>query len=100
MAKYFVLHTYKKSPQEFAEAFPDEAMVEFAKAMAAGQTPAKCTRTWDPSAYGRADYMFCLWEAEKPEDIDTSMGEMLEYVTADIMQVDETDWEQLAKAAG
>ena len=75
-------------------------MAEFAKAVTSGQTPAKCIKTWNPTPHGRTDYVFCLWEAEKPEDVEASLGEMLEYLTADIMQVDETDWEQVAKATG
>ena len=102
MNTYFVLHTYSKTPQEFADAFTEEKMAEFARAMAEGQAPAKCTKTWDPTPHGRGDYVFCLWEAEKPEDVEAAMGGfgLLEYLTADIMQVDETDWEQVAKAAG
>ena len=100
MAKYMVLHTYTKGPEEFAAAFGPKETQEFARAMAAGETPAKCLKTWNPGPYGRTDYAFCLWEAEKPEDIETSLGAMLEYVTADIMQVDETDWAEVAKAGG
>lgn len=99
MAKYIVLHTLKKSVEEVSK-FMGETVPEFARAMAAGETPAKCLKTWNPGPHGRTDYAFCLWEAEKPEDIETSLGAMLEYVTADIMQVDETDWAEVAKAGG
>jgi len=102
MNMYIVLHTFKKTPQEFAEAFTDERMTEFARAMAAGQAPAKCTKTWDPTSHGREDYMFCLWESENPKNVEAALDGfgLLEYLTADIMQVDETDWEQVARAAG
>jgi hypothetical protein len=66
--------------------------------MAAGETPAKCIKTWNPFAYGRTDYIFCLWEADKPEDIEASLGDFLNYVTIDNIQVDEIDWEEVAKA--
>ncbi len=98
MAKYFALHTLKKSPEEFSEFFNEEAMAQLARAMAAGQTPAKCIKTWNPIPHGRTDYLFCLWEADNPGDIETSLGEGLEYITIDAMQVDEIDWEEMAKA--
>jgi hypothetical protein len=41
--------------------------------------------------------MFCLWEADKPEDIETSLGEFLEYLTVDNIKVDEVDWEEFVK---
>jgi len=97
MAQYIVLHTLKKSPQEFAE-FMGKFAPELARAMAAGETPAKCIKTWNPVPHGRTEYVFCLWEADKPEDIEASLEPVLEQLTADIMRVDETDWEQLAKA--
>jgi len=100
MALYFALHTLKKTPQELHDFWTEESAVELARAMAAGATPAKCIKTWNPAAYGRTDYMFCLWEADKPEDVEATLGPLLEYLTADVMQVDETDWEQVAKAAG
>jgi len=99
MAKYFVLHTLKSSPEEFSEAFNKEAP-EFAQAMAAGKTPAKCLKSWNPMPHGRTDYMFCLWEADKPEDVEASLGPILDYLTADVMLVDEIDWEQMATAVG
>ena len=89
----------KKSAEETMQVFA-EAAPEMARAMAAGETPAKCIKTWNPIPHGRTDYIFCLWEAEKPEDIEASLGEFLNYVTIDNLQVDEIDWEQAAKAGG
>ena len=101
MAKYIALHTLKKSAEEVSKAL-NEAALEMARAMAAGETPCKCIKTWNPLPYGRTDYAFCLWEAEKPEDIEATLKAFgqLEYVTLDSMQVDEIDWEQLAKVGG
>ena len=99
MAKYIALHTLKKSAEEFS-AFFSEAAPEFARAMAAGETPAKCLKTWNPIPHGRTDYMFCLWEADKPEDIEATLGPVLDYLTVDNIQVDEIDWEEMAKAGG
>ena len=65
-----------------------------------GETPAKCIKTWNPIPHGRTDYIFCLWEAEKPEDIEASLGDFLNYLTVDNLQVDEIDWEEAAKAGG
>lgn len=100
MALHIVLHTPKKDPKDIAAFFAKNA-VRFAVDMAAGKTPAVCIKTWDPGSYGRGDYMFCLWEAKKPADIETVLREygLSDYVTADIMKVNETDWAQLAKSA-
>ena len=76
----------------FAEATP-----EIARAMAAGETPAKCIKTWNPIPHGRTDYMFCLWEANEPEDIVATLGPLLDYLTVDNIKVDEIDWEEFAK---
>ena len=97
MAKYIVVHTLKKSAEEFT-AFFSQAAPEFARAMAAGETPAKCIKTWNPIPHGRTDYAFCLWEADAPEDVEASLEPTLDYLTFDIMEVDEIDWAQLAKA--
>jgi hypothetical protein len=69
--------------------------------MAAGQMPAKCITTWNPYAYGRGDYIFCIWEAEKPEDVEKVLRDngFYDYVTTDLMQVSEIDWAQLALTA-
>jgi hypothetical protein len=96
MALYIALHTLKKSPDDINNAWPELAP-KFAKAQAAGENPAKCIKTWNPLPYGRKDYMFCLWEADKPEDIKTSLGKWLDYLTVDNMQVDEVDWAEYVK---
>jgi hypothetical protein len=69
--------------------------------MEAGQTPAKCLKTWNPLAHGRADHIFCLWEGEKAEEVEAVIRDsgMAEYITSDVMPVDEIDWAQLALAA-
>ena len=74
-----------------------ENAAEFAKAQASGDAPAKCHKTWNPIPYGRTDYMFCLWEADKPEDIETTLGGFLDYLTVDNIEVDEIDWEEFVK---
>ena len=96
MAKYIAVHTLKKSAEEVMKAFA-EAAPESARAMAAGETPAKCIKTWNPIPHGRTDYIFCLWEADKPEDIEASVGDLLDYITIDNFKVDEIDWEEFAK---
>ena len=100
MAKYFAMHTYLREP-EAGWAFFGEGAPALAAAMEAGQTPAKCLKTWNPFAHGRAEYIFCLWEGEKVEDIeaiirDSGLGD---YITVDVMPVDEIDWAQLALTA-
>ena len=101
MAKYIALHTLKKSGEEVSNALNAGAS-EIAKEMASGKTPAKCIKTWSPIPYGREDYLFCLWEADKAEDVESTIESfgLLEYFTLDAMQVDETDWEELAMASG
>ena len=96
MAKYFALHTLKRSPEDVNNIWAELAP-KMAKAMAAGETLAKCIKTWNPLPHGRTDYLFCLWEAEKPEDIETTLGQWLEYLTVDSMKVDEVDWDEYAK---
>ena len=96
MAKYVALHTLKKSPEKVIKFFTEQAP-EIARAMASGATSAKCIKTWNPIPHGRTDYMFCLWEADKPEDIEATLGEFLEYLTVDNLKVDEVDWEEFAK---
>ena len=98
MARYMVLHTYKKSPEEFWKFFGEQGP-GLARQMAAGEIPAKCIKSWNPSSYGRNDYIFCLWEADKPEQVDAALALTADYITWDIIQVDEIDWAELAKAA-
>lgn len=96
MSKYIVLHTLKKSADEVMKVF-GQATPEIARAMAAGETPAKCIKTWNPVPHGRTDCMFCLWEADKPEDIVATLGPLLDYLTVDNIKVDEIDWAEVAK---
>ena len=98
MAKWIALHTLKKTPEEVAKVLTEQS-AEFARGMAAGETPAKCIYTWNPLPYGRKDYMFCLWEAETPQDIEKTLGGFLDYLTVDNLQVDQIVWEEVAKSA-
>ncbi|MBN2113047.1 MAG: hypothetical protein JW785_02855 [Acidimicrobiia bacterium] len=97
MATFFALHTPIGDPAAGWEFFAKGAPA-LAAAMAAGQTPAKAITTWNPYAYGRGDYVFCLWEAEKPEDVMAVIRDsgLADYVTTDLMQVDGIDWATLA----
>ena len=101
MAKYIALHTLKKSGEEVSNAL-SEGAAEIARAMASGETPARCTKTWSPIPYGREDYLFCLWESVRAKDVEATIRSfgLLDYFTLDAMQVDEIDWEEMAKAGG
>ena len=96
--RFIALHTYKIDPPEVWKVLGGMAS-QLAIDMDSGKLPAKCLMTWNPLPHGRAEYAFCLWEAKKPEDILTSLGKLLDVVTADIMEVDEIDWAELTKAA-
>ena len=102
MAQFMVMHTYKKSLEEYAAFATPERMAEFAKAMAAGQTPARCLKTWDSMNYGQPDYTFCLWEGASAADVQASIDAsgLSEFITSDVRPVDETDWAMIAQAAG
>lgn len=99
MATYFVLHTTIGDPAAGWEFF-EKGAPTLAAAMAAGKTPAKCLKTWNPFTFGRGDYVFCLWEAEKPEDVVSVLRDsgLTDYVTVDVMPVEEIDWAELALA--
>jgi len=101
MAQFMVVHTMKKGLEEYAAFATPERMAALAKSMAAGQTPAKCIKTWDSMNYGQTDYTFCLWEGASPAEVQATLDAtgLLEYITADIRQVDETDWAIVAQAA-
>jgi hypothetical protein len=96
MAQYMVLHRYKATPEGFWEYFGAGAL-QLAQAMARGQTPARCLKSWSPFLHGRDDLLFCLWEAERPEDILTTLGAATEYLISDIAEVDEINWEEMAQ---
>lgn len=99
MAKYFVLHRLKKSAEEVSSAM-SERLPEIARAMAAGETPCFCLKTWSPLPHSREDYLFCLWEADTAQDIQDTIASfgLLDYFTLDIMQVDEIDWKKLGES--
>jgi hypothetical protein len=100
MATFFALHTPVGDPAKGWEWFGKGAPA-LAAAMAAGQLPAKCVKTFNPFTYGRGDYVFCIWEAENKEDIEKVLRDngFYDYVTTDLMQVTEIDWAELAKIA-
>jgi hypothetical protein len=97
MAMFFAVHKPIGDPAAGWEWFGKGAPA-LAAAMAAGQMPAKCLKTWNPYTYGRGDYIFCMWEAENKEDVEKVLEEngFNDYVTTDLMQVSEIDWAQLA----
>ncbi len=97
MAKFMALHTYKKPPEEVWK-FMDNMGPEIALAMANGETPAKCISTWNPFAKGRSDYVFCLWEADKLEAVEQTLRPFEDYLTWNVMPVDEIDWAAYAKS--
>jgi len=97
MALYMVVHALKIDSKDFSAAMEDPETVEFAKAMASGQTPAKCIKSWDPIPYGNTESFICLWQAENPSDISTTLGEdMLAMITCEPMEVNEIDWAEVA----
>ena len=97
MSLFMVVHTLKIDSGQFSEAMQSDDMGEFAKAMAEGQTPAKCLKSWNPIPYGNTDTFICLSEADNPADITVTLGEeMLAMLTCDPMKVDEIDWAKVA----
>ena len=97
MAQYIVVHTLKAPADQFSKVMEDDSMPEFAKAMYAGETPAKCMKSWNPIPYGNTDTFVCLWEANDEEDIAATLGpDMLQLITCDPMKVDEIDWAEMA----
>jgi hypothetical protein len=100
VAKFFAVHTYRQDPAA-TWAFLGQGAPELAVQMATGQTPAKCVYTWNPLTHGRADYMFCVWEAEKAEDVQAVLASsgIDAYINTDLMPVDEIDWAAMAQTA-
>lgn len=100
MALFFALHTPIGDPAAGWEFFATNAPA-LAAAMEAGRMPAKAITTYNPAAYGRPEFVFCLWEAANAEDVMTVLQEsgLADIVTTDLMQVDAIDWKELAKAA-
>ena len=99
MSLYIIVHSLKKSPEEFGAVMQSEETPQLAKAMAAGETPARCLKSWNPIPYGKTDTFYCLWDADNTDDIAATMGVMLDYVTCDPVQVDEIDWADVAISA-
>ena len=100
MSQYMVVHALKIDAEAFAEVMQSDDMGEFAKAMATGETPAKCVKSWNPIPHGNTDTFICLWEADNPDDITATLGEeMLAMLTCEPMQVDEIDWAEVAAAS-
>ena len=101
MAKWIALHTLKKSPEEFS-AFWSKYVEEVARAFAQGEVTARatCAKSWNSVPQGR-NHLFCLWEADKPEDIMADLEPLFDWITIDLYQVEEVDWaEEVAKAGG
>ena len=98
MAKYLAFHRLKKPGEEVSEALMKVAP-DIARAMAASETTCTCLKIWSPLAYGREDYLFCLWEADDPGDVEATLESfgLLDYFTLDCMRVAEIDWAELAK---
>ena len=97
MSLYIIIHNLKTSVEEFSSVMESEGTMELAKAMATGQTPAKCLKSWNPLPYGNDNMFICLWEADNPSDIEATLGpDMLAMITCDPMEVDEIDWAQVA----
>ncbi len=98
MNKYIAVHTYKKGGEatwkKLGEMAPGLAL-----SMEQGRTPARCQTTWNPFTHGRSDMAFCLWEADNPADIITTLGELNEYITTDLLRVDEIAWSDVARSA-
>ena len=100
MKKYIAVHTYKTTPEQTWKLIGEVAN-DIAIAMDDGKTPARCLKTWNPLAHGRKDQFFCLWEAEKPEDIVATLAlyGITNHITVDNLFVDEIDWANLTVAA-
>ena len=97
MSLYMIVHRLKISADQFSAVMESEGPLELATAMASGQTPAKCLKSWNPLPYGHDKSFYCLWEANNPSDIEETLGpDMLAMLTCDPVQVDEIDWVQIA----
>jgi len=96
MTTYLVFHRLKKTGEEVLDILNKKAP-DIARTTAS-ETHCRCLKTWSPLAYGREDYLFCLWEANKQQDVETTVESLglLDYFTLDCMRVDEIDWAALA----
>ena len=90
MAQYMVVHSLKVSAEQFSQAMEDPSMPEFAKAMHAGETPAKCMKSWNPIPHGNTDTFICLWEANNEEDIAANCGYLFGICFSDFKIISES----------
>jgi hypothetical protein len=92
MPRFIVHHKLLKDVDETL-AWWDQAKPALAEANKSGQFPARLLYTWRPDSHKDLD-AFCLWEAESPELVQGTMegSGILEWMSARIMEVEETDW--------
>lgn len=90
--KYIVHHKMLKGADETL-VWWGQAKPAIAAANKAGQLPAKLLYAWSPDVHKVAD-AFCLWEANSPEPVMAALqaGGLLEWMSAEIFEVEETDW--------
>ena len=101
MARYIVLHTHQRPPEEFAAAFTPEALQQMAGPFVGTPGGPTCLYSWNGLPYGRGEQLVCLWEAPSAEAVQaelTAIG-MDYWFSNDIMRVDEINWAELAKLA-
>ena len=60
MSLYMIVHSLKINSDQFSAAMESEGPLELAKAMASGETPAKCLKSWNPLPYGNDKVFYCL----------------------------------------
>jgi hypothetical protein len=96
MAKFQVIHSLTSAPED-AMSYFGKAVPELAQAMASGQAPAKCLFTWIPVGVKTGDRVVCLWEGPDADAVQAALDAsgFLNYMTADIVEVEETDWGKL-----
>ncbi|MHB1318704.1 MAG: hypothetical protein ACYCYF_08825 [Anaerolineae bacterium] len=92
MPRFMVHHKLLKDVDE-SLAWWAQAKPAMAAANKAGQLPAKLLYTWNPDAHKSRD-AFCLWEADSADLVKAAMqgGGVLEWMSAEILEVEETDW--------
>src|SRR5690349_5764777 len=99
MNRFFVLHT-DKSNLVAGWQYLRTQEPELVAALARGDSPARCLKTWHPVGHGRGDYIFSLWEADKAADVETALRStrLPEYVVSDVLPIEEIDWVQPAES--
>ncbi|MFO7696846.1 MAG: hypothetical protein R6X16_06775 [Anaerolineae bacterium] len=92
MPKFMVHHKMLKGADETL-AWWAQAKPAMAAANKAGQLPAKLLYTWAPDMH-KFPVASCLWEADSPELVMAAIegGGLLEWMSAEVMEVEETDW--------